>query len=80
MNPSQQRLMDKNLRHWKGRIDKLEARESLTEDETEELQMRKSQLYIWAYQLKHAPDLPENPGDISASAGSVTSEKAGATT
>lgn len=77
MDAKQQALMGKNHRMWSGAISKLEALESRTPDQEEELEYRKAQLTVWGFQLKHAPDAP-NAGDMSASSGVKTTEKAGA--
>ncbi len=79
MTPREKALTAKNTKHWKGRIDKLEARDDLTEAEGEELAMRKAQLVIWVYQLKHASVGGEDAsGGMSASSSAEVTESAGA--
>ena len=77
MNQNAYNLMLKNVKQWSARIAKLEKKAERTEDEAEELEMRKSQVGIWKYQLKHSSFAEKAaPGDMSASAGATSAESA----
>ena len=75
-------LAKKNLVHWAAFIDKLKAKDSLTEDEADNLEMRTAQCVVWAHAIKNSAGKFEeedaNSGDISSNSGAVTSENAGA--
>jgi len=79
VTPREHKLTTKNVAQWKGRIAKLEDKGDISSDEQEEMDMRKAQVGIWEYQLKHGTGSAAVAGDMSASSEVKTSESAGGT-
>ena len=81
MNIVQRAQMEKNFRHNAAFIKKLEkTKDTMTEDQLENLNMRKAQSVVWASQLKSGVAPPKTKGDMSAGSKAETGAKADATT
>lgn len=72
----------RNVRNWDAFIAKMEARESLTTEQGENLEMRMAQVTVWRHELREAEkkglsSSASAEGDISAQSGATVSESVG---